>query len=140
MTDRSEGGNGYFYGLNSYYCNHRYVVGNRVHSMSTYHTNSYGLYIYYSNYSSYAQNTTDTTYLLDNEALVRGTSYTYGLYCYYGNMQVMHNSVYAICTGSYGYGIYMYNASPYYAQVRNNNIYVKGGTYYPRNHQLFPVI
>ncbi|MBP5614372.1 MAG: right-handed parallel beta-helix repeat-containing protein, partial [Bacteroidales bacterium] len=131
ITDRNEGGNGYFYGLYSYYCNHHFVVGNRIRSMATYHTNSYGLYIYYSNYSTYAQNTTDTTYLLDNEALVRGTSYTYGLYCYYGNMQVMHNSVYAICTGSYGYGIYMYDASPYYAQVRNNNIYVKGGTNYP---------
>ena len=131
MKDRSENGNGYFYALNSYYCNHHFVVGNKVRSTGSYHTNSYGLYIYYSNYSTYAQSTTDTTYVMDNDCYVYGSNYTYGLYVYYGNMQVLHNTVYADCKGSYGYGLYMYDASPYYAQVRNNTIYVKGGTYYP---------
>ena len=131
MKDRAENGNGYFYGLYSYYCNHRYVVGNKVRSTGSYHTNSYGLYIYYSNYNTYAQSTTDTTYLLNNDCYIVGSNYTYGLYCYYGNMQVMHNTVYAICTGTYGYGIYTYDASPYYCQMRNNTAYVKGGTYYP---------
>ncbi len=132
ITDRMQNNNTAFYGIYSYYCNQKYVTNNFVNAAYPNYTGSVaGVYISYSNYSTYAQSTTDTTYILNNDARVHHASsnYTYPIYANYtGNTQIMHNSAYATSTGNYGYGIYSWAANPYYCQLRNNNVYMVGGT------------
>ena len=127
---RQRGGYNYFYGIYAYYCNTKNIIGNFIDANREFITNTNGpLRSYCSNYSTYAQSTSDVTLIANNEIRASSVSgYVYGIYDYYGNSKVINNSVYVNNPYNYGYGMYIYTASGYMKELRNNNlIYINGG-------------
>ena len=127
---RKKAGYNYFNGIYVSYCNVGNIVGNFVDSYRDFITNTNTpIRCYYSNYSTYAQSTSDVTLIANNE--IRATSvsgYVYGIYDYYGNSRVINNSVYVNSPYNNGYGMYIYTSSGYMKELRNNNlVYINGG-------------